>query len=483
MIVTALFDIENKHMKFNRMKIFILFFLIFLVLFLAICRINEEKPNIVLVVIDTLRKDHLKCYGYSKETAPHLTGIAQNSIIFKNFYSTASHTLPSHLAVFSSNLPDPKNLKLENSFVQALKQLRYKTYGVSASPVLRREYNFDLGFDHYEPDMYLKNRNNQNLLIRFNRMEEISGKNNIYSDFIKTHLAVTADLTNEVIFRFLEQHVKTSNKENFFLFINYLDPHDPYFPHDRKSLNVNYNLRNKTSGLSEFWNNLVNLRSEKIIDLYDDEILFADHHIYEMLNKLKQLKLFENTVFIITSDHGEILGEHNLFTHNLALYDEEIEIPFFIFGKGINKRKIDGYFSHLDTGEIVLSIANKKLNNFLNKKLNNEETEEQPLIHRHFLLSEEKVEYDFLPLMCKVDLYRLTFNKYNLFYYSNNDSDIIEIYKKEDKQLRNNIFLEKSKSEKTEYMMQVKKHIEDHPEKAKLNEDQIEILRSLGYIK
>ncbi len=264
----------------------------------SVCKNKKTKPyNIVLIVIDTLRSDHLPFYGYKKNTAPFLLEMSKKSIVFKNTFSASSWTSPATASIFTSMYPfqhgvqmgllairnaqkiDP-NIVLNKipekikTITEVLKEEGYMTYGVADNLNIDSRQGFTQGFDKFETFMYKQAPNVNNTIKSWKKEIMENGK--------------------------------------YFLYIHYMDPHAPYHP--RKPWYIPFEEKRKHR-----------------ISAYDSEINYVDQHIKELFNALKWEK---NTVVIVTADHGEGLWDHGFMGHGKTLYREEIQVPLLIYLPG-----------------------------------------------------------------------------------------------------------------------------------------------------
>jgi choline-sulfatase len=259
------------------------------------CKSSKKKDyNVVLIVIDTLRSDHLPFYGYEKNTAPFLLGLSKESVVFENAFAASSWTSPATASIFTSLYPyqhgvlmgllairnaqkiDP-NVTINRipeeitTITEVLKKEGYQTYGVADNLNIDSRQGFTQGFDKFRTFMYRG-----------------------------------AEKVNEVA---KSWHKKITKKGKYFLYLHYMDPHAPY--HGR-----------------EPWYEKHEDRKLNRISSYDSEINYADKHIQEMF------KLYgwdKNTLVIVTSDHGEGLWDHGLMGHGKTLYREEIQVPLMVY--------------------------------------------------------------------------------------------------------------------------------------------------------
>ena len=283
---------------------------------------TDDKPNIILITMDTTRADHLSCYGYHKNTTPYLDKLASESVVFKNVYATAPWTLPSHASIFTGMYParhgahyawvttkivSPTVLgKHYKTLAEILVDDGYRTAGIVGGPVCKSFLGLAQGFEYYDdafiniiPD--LEYFSLFKILSRWVSLKDSAARQGLNGYRVASQI-------NTRVFSWLEKCYQSP----FFLFINYFDPHHPYHPPERFShlfgRDENYDL----------------------LSQYDGEIAYLDYHLGKLFEKLKELKIYDNTMIIITSDHGEFFGEHNFWRHGCGLYEELLKIPLII---------------------------------------------------------------------------------------------------------------------------------------------------------
>ena len=280
--------------------------------------LKSLNRNVILISLDALRADHLKCYGYSRNTSPNIDRLAKEGIIFKNAYSQSTYTLLSHISLFTSLYPSvffQKGMaKIDERFVTLAEILTaegYRTAAFTGGSHMDRDYGFSRGFHLYR-DRYSQARTG-------------------------------FEQSKEEIFKWLEENC--DNK--FFLFLHSYDTHYPYLnePFDK---NLASKSRASVTG-KENWRGILKkadqLTEEDIahlINLYDGAIKLADSFIGELLSKLAKLKIDKNTLIIITSDHGDQFKEHGSLGHGgSGPYEEVCRVPLIIRGTKIPKNIVD----------------------------------------------------------------------------------------------------------------------------------------------
>jgi arylsulfatase A-like enzyme len=269
------------------------------------------RLNVVIIGVDTLRPDHLGCYGYARETSPSIDRFAAGGILCENAISQSPWTLPSFATVFTSLYPTQHGAmvvksRMRQSFptlATILRNTGYATGAVVNAPALKPANGVDRGFDHYH-------------------MTPLDGRN--------------ADGTTRDALRWIDS---IGNKP-FFMFVHYFDPHlsySPPSPYDQR-FDPGYEGRIGDSFDLEGFSRVRDVMFEQlkvlsasdwnhIVSLYDGEIAFTDKAIDDLLNGLQVRNLRDNTLIVFLSDHGEEFYEHGGFEHGHSLYNELIRVP------------------------------------------------------------------------------------------------------------------------------------------------------------
>jgi arylsulfatase A-like enzyme len=312
---------------------------------------DAKKPNVLWVVMDTTRADHLSMYGYPRATTPNLAALAAGGVLFENVFAESSWTAPTHYVMVTSSLAAARKRHLEDADVTAPEMLGahgYDTGAVLANVVLGRGSGFTQGFDWVIDGPVLIFY--QQLFERLPVIQGLLALDVFPSDAVlrllhrRTYFDDTAvrsaTLTDWAI-GWIEERERP-----FFLFVNYMDAHDAYDPpapfraqfapdanpelgfvrYSRRhggSISSNRFVRDVVPKLTpEQWKHLV--------DLYDAEIASADHQIGRLLHTLEARGLADNTIVVVTADHGELFGEHGLANHFKSLSIEETHVPLLV---------------------------------------------------------------------------------------------------------------------------------------------------------
>jgi arylsulfatase A-like enzyme/Tfp pilus assembly protein PilF len=272
----------------------------------------KDVRHIILISIDTCRADYLSCYGYPLRTTPNIDRFAQENILFTNAVSPVPVTLPAHCTMLTGVIPPYHGVhynigcKLGPASVTLPEILGSKGFSTAAfisSLVLDSKFGLSQGFNTYNGD--------------FNNM-----RHGLYSNERR------AEQTNSLAFKWLEKN----RDKKFFLFLHYYDPHYEYKPPEPFA--------------SRFADNL-----------YAGEIAYVDYCLGRLINKLKELGLYQSALMVITSDHGEMLGEHGEDTHMYFIYQSAIKVPLIFKLPGFNKpAKIDSLVGLIDIVPTICSF-------------------------------------------------------------------------------------------------------------------------------
>ena len=286
---------------------------------------SRKAPNIIVILIDTLRADHLGAFGYERNISANIDKLAAESLNFSRAIAAASWTAPSVTSILSGLYPTahtnqppkrfstarqlgnkiPENVHL---IQQMLKQRDYQTAAISSNPWVSKDFDFDKGFDRF----YYAKHINAGKIVELGKKE-------------------------------IELFVKDPSNP-FFLYLHFIDPHEPYLPHPDFTFEGNLKSRQYSEEMM------------KKINLYDGEIQYTDTQLGIFFDYLRNKGLYDNSVIVLVSDHGEAFEEHGIFGHGFNLNIEEVHVPLFIKGLG-TIGKFDDTVSHVDIVPTLLDLA------------------------------------------------------------------------------------------------------------------------------
>jgi arylsulfatase len=308
------------------------------------------KRNVILITIDALRADHVSCYGYNRVTTPALDELANDGLLFENAYSASSHTREAVPALLTGRYPTEA---VDEDFSRGAETIPlqlpddYATAAFHSNPYLSRPYGYDKGFNHFDDDLRLGQNRFIALLQR--AVDKFLLNRGEYH--------ARAEEINERSLSWLQS---ADNKQPFFLWNHYMDVHGPYNPPEDYSkwteppTNVGaQRLYDRLSGTAE-----VSPEDERrAIDLYDGEIRYTDKRVREFIDALDSRGLLENSLVVITSDHGDLFGEYGKYAHPRQVYPELTRVPLLVTHPDKPGDTVTTPVSTLDIAPTILDSA------------------------------------------------------------------------------------------------------------------------------
>lgn len=271
-------------------------------------------PNLLLIILDTVRAANLGLYGYGRATSPHLERWAGQGVTFERAFATSPWTLPTHATLFTGRYPHELSTdwrtgldRRDLTLAEALASVGYRTGGFSANQgYVSSETGLDRGFVRFDDDRLTREQLGlASLLGQF-----------LARDFRRLPWRrYDRKWAEDVNAEFLGWLDRSPADRPFFGFLNYYDAHTPY-PADRRFLDQ------------------VGGDATKVVDRYDAGIARVDHHLGRLLDSLDRRGFLDNTIVVVTADHGELLGEHGLVKHGNALYRPLLHVPLVVIGRG-----------------------------------------------------------------------------------------------------------------------------------------------------
>ncbi|MGA1841786.1 MAG: tetratricopeptide repeat protein [bacterium] len=277
--------------------------------------IKGPNFNLLLITIDTLRADHLGCYGYKKIETPTIDRLASEGVLFSQALTPVPITLPSHVSIMTGTYPFQHGVRNNGNYIlrkealtlaEVMKANGYRTAACVGAFVLDSLFGLDQGFDLY--DDFLPRGGRSATLLDNERRAEAVTKSGL--DWLKKNKGFP-----------------------FFMWLHYFDPHAIYLP--PSPFDKEYKGR-----------------------LYDGEIAYTDKCIGDLIRGLNDMELMKGTIIILTSDHGEGLGEHGEPTHAIFIYDSTLHVPLIIRTPKdiLPYRRVDAMVSILDIFPTVMDL-------------------------------------------------------------------------------------------------------------------------------
>ncbi len=306
---------------------------------------REDRPvNIVLITLESVRPDHMACFGGKRVTCPNLDALAKEAMLYDDCHSVTSWTLSAHASLFTGLYPSAHQTrrphsKLGDSYTTVAEVLSgrgYQCAGVVSGPFLQTQHNLHQGFEYY---------------------------NDSPSEL--TQKLAHGDITNPEMERLLRDFVTKRRDKNrpFFLFAYFWDPHYDYIPPapynemfvspDCEQIDVTRYESSKTVHA-----NITEGHLEYVISQYDGEIYWTDEHLGRFFDLLKAEGLWDNTVIIVMADHGEEFFEHGKKGHKNNLYVESVQVPLIIkYAKGGPQGRDSRLVSFVDIFPTILDLT------------------------------------------------------------------------------------------------------------------------------
>ena len=309
---------------------------------------RPARPNVILIVMDTTRADHLSHAGWENDTTPNLSALLADSVLYSEAHTVAPWTLPAHMSMFTGELPGrhhanwsafdsddattlaqilgvPFTTPLSDRLLTSrLKERGYTTIGISCNPWISSRCGFDAGFDALYPVWHSAFHPDAGLAP--SPLEIPLGKRPVRP-------AGRALLA-------LNHHLRARGlgDDPFFLFFNFIDPHYPYISSPHKGVEFGGDLT--------FYRSMTDPRRPKeeidiisgrekadfgqMMPFYDSCIYLVDHSIGKLVAWLKEHELYDGSMIIVTSDHGEHMGENGRVSHQLSVEEELLHIPLIV---------------------------------------------------------------------------------------------------------------------------------------------------------
>jgi arylsulfatase A-like enzyme len=290
---------------------------------------GDQRPNIVLVSIDSLRQDHLGCYGYPKPTTPRIDAIASRGVLFETAISTTSWTLPAHAALFTGLYDSTHGVTSDQfklgrdlpTLAGVLSDEGYSTTGFFSGPYLHQSFGLNRGFEDWHNCM--------------STPPPGLSEAELASSLAASH----HDITGPEVAAGVADWITNAPRQPFFLFLHLWDVHYDYLPPPECVAMFESHYTGKLDATHLESNPAINASMSKrdlehLIALYDGEIRFTDRVLGAIVQMLDRADLMRNTILVITADHGEEFFEHGQKGHQHSLYDEVIRIPLVFVWPG-----------------------------------------------------------------------------------------------------------------------------------------------------
>jgi arylsulfatase A-like enzyme len=309
--------------------------------------VPPNSPNVLIIIVDTLRADHLSTYGYTRDTSPYLTHLAQQGVLFENAIAPSSWTLPTHASLLTGLYPHQNRMEEYSDILSGgiptlgdtMEKRGYRTAAFSANYFFFcRDRGFARGFTHFEEfEQSLGSILEKVPLGQFILKKLSHYSTGVVHAFFGVKNAPSAGKINRNAMAWIEK-----GHRPFFVVLNYIDIHEPVLPPEPYLHRYTADAKARKESLyfpvmcAQFGvAPSCDLDRPQFDAVYDGAIRYVDQSVQDLLAQLSQRGLLENTIVVFTSDHGQELGEHGIYGHQKSLFREEIQVPLIISKPGL----------------------------------------------------------------------------------------------------------------------------------------------------
>jgi arylsulfatase A-like enzyme len=302
---------------------------------------QAARPNVVLISVDTLRPDHLSLYGYPRKTSPFIDEFFRDGEIWENVYAAEASTAPSIASILTGRMPQRHGVRLFYQRLGAeiptladlLGEHGYETAAIVSNVVLTAEaMGLDERFDHYD-----------------DFVDEREGARPIWER--------RASRTTDAALAWLSDHADSVRP--LFLWVHYIDPHGPYHAPEDKPVEYNHEGRREIDpSRIPRYTRLADDPGDALlyIDRYDEEIAYTDREIGRLLDAWAEASLVTNTIFVLTSDHGESMTDaYRYFSHGFDIVESVMRVPLAVRRPGGSAARLTSPVSSMDIMPSILS--------------------------------------------------------------------------------------------------------------------------------
>lgn len=306
-------------------------------------RSSSAPPNVVIILLDTLRADHLGVYGDERGLTPFLDRLAARGALFVNAYATSSWTMPSVASLFTSRYPTQHHVNTleaklsleETTLAESLAARGYRAAGFTNNFHVSEALGYSQGFDHWQA---------------FRPLEKGQAK-------------MRGDVLRINSLRWLEGVEQATPPAPVLLYYQYMEPHAPYEPPEpfRSRWALPHApgadaTANRRFVEGELWGRTAE-DIALLASLYAGEVAALDEELHRLFTDLQSQGILDHAVVVITADHGEEFGERGALGHGFTLFNEQVRVPLIILAPGVKGRRIEQPVSLLDLAPTVLQLA------------------------------------------------------------------------------------------------------------------------------
>jgi len=352
--------------------------------------------NIFLITVDDLRADSVGYINKNKDNTPNIDVFAEENVCFTNAIATGPRTTLSFPGILYSSYPfeyfTQKKYRYEKSLSSILKDSGYKTAAFNSNPHFR-SWGFSKGFDFFEDFLFETSSRREKSIEKIKRKaaKKLGRENFLVKIFLKilSHTSsqiylpyANAEKTTEESLKW----IKKNKNNNLFCWIHYMDPHYPFLPPEeflpKKINNKQKLMANRFHKRAEKYDELPPHKIKNVlIDLYNAEVKYFDNYFGNLIKSLKELNLYDDSVIVFTSDHGELFGDYGMHGHRYdVLYQKQLQVPLVIKTSTKKSLSVNHPVSLIDISYTISQLAGIKTDQLNGKHLLKEK--------RSYILSE-----------------------------------------------------------------------------------------------
>ena len=332
-----------------------------LVAALTACGSEPRRPSVLVISIDTLRADHLGSYGYGRDTSPHVDALADEGVLFEQHISSSSWTLPAHTALFTGvsdsvhGCVEALGTSLSPAFTtlaERFQEAGYPTGGFYAGPYLHAAFGLGQGFDVYR-------------YCATNTGDLDQDSSDDWAMDPDVMRASHEGITNPSVYDTARAWMEERRDEPFFCFVHLWDAHFDFVPPEPYDTMFDPGYTGSITGEGFFFNgdartgNLDQRDRDHLVALYDGEIRWTDSFVGKLMADLEAWGIADDTIVVVTSDHGTEFWEHGSIAHRTTLFDEQVHIPLVLRypGRLPEGRRVRAQTRMIDVAPTVLELA------------------------------------------------------------------------------------------------------------------------------
>ncbi|MDZ7850714.1 MAG: sulfatase [Halodesulfurarchaeum sp.] len=336
-----------------------------------------DTPNVVYITIDSLRADHTACLDYDQAVDPRLRELCEQGTMFRKAVANGPNTtasFPSILTGAHSLTYGPYGVCGGGSpfLSRTLNEAGYQTVGYHSNPHLGEDQGYPTGFDTFNDAV----EGEDSVVTLKDKVERLLSTDTILYRFLRRawhYFSMTttssayarADTISDNAIEWI--NAKRSDNDPFFIWLHYMDVHYPFQPPKTAMKELSFSPISKrrivdlNGKMQERPEDLTEKDVTDLLKLYDAEIRYTDQQIGRVIDALKTSGILDETIVVVTADHGEAFGEHDRFGHHPYPYDELIRVPLAIAGPGIEPTTVDQQVSLLDLPPTVLDLVDVEI--------------------------------------------------------------------------------------------------------------------------